>query len=389
MTSEQPSTPSAASFADDLDFLKRHGEVITLDTPSGGVVAVSPKYQGRVMTSAVNASGQSLGYINRDFIASGKTGTQFDNYGGEDRFWLGPEGGQFALYFPPGKPFEFEHWQTPAAFQEGQWEVSHQSADRVEFSRTMTVTNYSGTSYEMAVQRIVRPLDAAAVARLLGDSPPSLDGLSWVGFETANIVKNVGKVAWTQQTGAPSIWILAMYNPSPDTWVIIPYDSKGSGEIVNDRYFGKVPAERLITTDDTLLFKCDGNFRSKIGVGPSRAKPFAGSYSASSQLLTLVHYDRPVSDRYVNSMWEMQKQPFGGDVVNSYNDGPVEPGKPALGGFYELETSSPAALIKPGVSQVHVHRTLHLVGEQSQLDPIARRALGIGLEEVQQLTAGK
>ena len=229
------------------------------------------------MTSAVSRGGQSLGYINRDFIAAGKTGTQFDNYGGEDRFWLGPEGGQFALYFPPGKPFEFANWQTPAAFQQGQWEISSQSAERVEFSRSMKLENYAGTLFEIDVRRVIRPLDGAAVAKLLGDSAPSLDGISWVGFETTNIIENVGKVAWTEKTGAPSIWILAMYNPSPDTWVMVPYDPQGSGRVVNDSYFGKVPADRLLVTGDTLLFKCDGNFRSKIGVGPGRAKPFAGS----------------------------------------------------------------------------------------------------------------
>jgi hypothetical protein len=30
---------------------------------------------------------------------------------------------------------------------------------------------------------------------------------------------------------------------------------------------------------------------------------------------------------YVNSMWEDQKEPFSGDVVNSYNDGPTATGK--------------------------------------------------------------
>ena len=33
---------------------------------------------------------------------------------GEDRFWLGPEGGQFALFFKKGDPFDLDHWQTPA-----------------------------------------------------------------------------------------------------------------------------------------------------------------------------------------------------------------------------------------------------------------------------------
>lgn len=254
----------------------------------------------------------------------------------------------------------------------------------------MNLTNYAGTRFEMRVKRVVRALDGAAVAALLGDAARSLAGLQWVGFESVNIIENVGKTAWTEQGGAPSIWILAMYNPSPDTWVIVPYDPAGSGRIVNDSYFGKVPPDRLIVSESALLFKCDGDYRSKIGVGPSRAKPFAGSYSASSNLLTLVHYDRPQgAGRYVNSMWETQAEPFGGDVVNSYNDGPVEPGKPALGGFYEIETSSPAATLKPGVSLVHTHRTLHLVGEQSQLEPIAERALGVSLAEVVSVTAGQ
>src|SRR5512133_18809 len=86
----EPPKPRPGSFGDDVAFLQRHGGVITLTSPSGGVVAVSAQYQGRVMTSAVAADGQSLGYLNRDFLSAGKTGTQFDNYGGEDRFWLGP-----------------------------------------------------------------------------------------------------------------------------------------------------------------------------------------------------------------------------------------------------------------------------------------------------------
>ena len=95
-----PTSPAAVpTFADDLSFLQRHGEVIVLETTSGGRVALSAKYQGRIMTSAVEPTGLSLGWIHRRFIDEGKTGTQFDNYGGEDRFWLGPEGGQYALYF--------------------------------------------------------------------------------------------------------------------------------------------------------------------------------------------------------------------------------------------------------------------------------------------------
>jgi hypothetical protein len=374
--------PAVPTFADDLAFLRKHGDVITLEAPTGGVIAVSAQYQGRVMTSAVGPDRIGLGYLNRDFIAAGKTGTQFDNYGGEDRFWLGPEGGQFALYFAPGTPQEFANWQTPAGFQEGAWTVDSRQATAVTFTRSMQITNYAGTTFDLAVKRTARVLDAAAVAELFGETPPDLTDLDWVAYETINEITNTGKQAWTRQTGAPSIWILAMYNPSPDTWVIVPFDPSGKGEIVNDRYFGEVPKTRLKILDEgAVLFKCDGKHRSKIGIGPARVRRFAGSYSASSQLLTLVHIDRPEgATAYVNSMWEHQDEPFGGDVVNSYNDGPVEPGKPALGGFYELETSSPAAFLAPGKSITHSHRTLHFVGNLEKLDPLARKALGIDLE---------
>jgi hypothetical protein len=81
-------------------------------------------------------------------------------------------------------------------------------------------------------------------------------------------------------------------------------------------------------------------------------------------------------------MWELQKEPYAGDVVNSYNDGPPAPGKPPLGGFDEIETSSPAAELAPGRDMVHTHRTFHFVGEPDALDPIARKVLGVSLADV-------
>jgi hypothetical protein len=81
-------------------------------------------------------------------------------------------------------------------------------------------------------------------------------------------------------------------------------------------------------------------------------------------------------------MRELQKEPYAGDVVNSYNDGPPAPGKPPLGGFDEIETSSPAAELAPGRDMVHTHRTFHFVGEPDALDPIARKVLGVSLADV-------
>jgi hypothetical protein len=371
------------TFDDEVAFLAKRGAVVVLASPGGGRVAVSPMYQARVMTSAVAPNAASLGFVHHAFIEKGATGTPFDNYGGEDRFWLGPEGGQFALYFPKGASFAFDKWQTPAAFQLGEWPVKDKSATQVTFERDMTLTSYAGTVFTLKVTRTVRLLSADDVRARAGASLPA--GVGWVAFETENRITNTGKTAWKKDKGLLSVWILGMYNPSPDTRVVIPFERAGKGEIVNDRYFGKVPADRLAVrdADGVLVFSCDGTYRSKIGLGPSRAKPMLGSYSPSAHLLTLIHFDKPqAATDYVNSMWETQKEPFGGDVVNSYNDGPTEPGKPSLGGFYELETSSPAAALAPGASLVHTHRTMHLVGDETALDGLARSALGISLASV-------
>lgn len=377
-----PDKKTGPSFADDVAFLDAHAKPIILEDASGGRIAVSPQYQARVMTSAVAADGRSLGYINRPFIEAAKTGTPFDNFGGEDRFWLGPEGGQFGLYFPPKKPFEFDHWQTPHQMQEGAWQITDQAADHVTFTRTMTVTNWSNVDFTVAVERTIRLLTRAdAKSQLALSGAP--DG-GFVGYETKNRIINQGPNAWTRASGLPSIWILAQFAPAPDAKVVIPFQ-KGSGEIVNDRYFGKIAADRLAIHEDKgfLTLVCDGNKRGKIGLGPTRAKSVLGSYSASSSLLTVVSYDGPQkSAPYVNSMWEQQQDPYAGDVVNSYNDGPTAPGKPALGGFYEIETSSPGAELAPGKDQVHTHRTFHFVADRAKLGALAKEALGVSLDDL-------
>ena len=182
-----------------------------------------------------------------------------------------------------------------------------------------------------------------------------------------------------------------MFNPSDETIVVIPFEPGPDSELgpkVNDEYFGKVPADRLIVRDDVLFFNCDGQYRSKIGLSPKRAKPIMGSYDAAGGVLTIVQYNKPEgATDYVNSMWELQDKPFAGDVVNSYNDGPPKPGAKPLGPFYELETSSPAAELKPGETLSHMHRTFHLQGPEKDLDAIARATLGVSLDEIKSAMA--
>jgi hypothetical protein len=366
-------------------FLTRtNAATVVLVSDSGGRVVVSPALQGRVMTSAVAENGASLGWINHPFLESGKRGTQFDNYGGEDRFWLGPEGGQFGLYFAPDAPFAFAKWQTPPALNEGAWSAGATTSTSLVLTHSLHVTNHSGATFDVAVERTVTILSRDQLAAALGLAVPA--SVQAVAFETKNRITNAGRTPWTRDRGLLSVWILGMYAPSPDAHVVMPFDptDASAGDIVNDRYFGKVPKERLAVhpREGYLAFTCDGALRSKIGLKPGRARSPLASYSASARLLTFVQYDKPAgATDYVDSMWEQQTDPYAGDVVNSYNDGPTEPVKPSLGGFYEIESSSPAAALAPDASLVHTHRTFHLVGDRAELEAIARRVLGIGLDD--------
>ena len=375
-----PVAAQPGTFGDDMVFLKKHTQPIVLSDKSGAAkVVVVPAWQGRIMTSTARGDqGTSFGWVNRELIAAGKLQPHINVFGGEDRFWLGPEGGQFSIFFAPGAAFDLEHWFTPAAIDTEPFEVVRRSTDRVLCHRQIQLTNYSGTRFEVSVDREIRLVDPAAALAKLGAKLPA--DVKAVGVESVNTIKNTGPQPWQKDTGLLSIWILGMFNASPQSTVVIPFAS-GSvaerGQIVNDSYFGKVPADRLLVKDDVLFFRADANYRSKIGIPPRRAKSVLGSYDSASRTLTIVQFTLlPGVTDYVNSMWELQKEPFGGDAVNSYNDN----GK--LGRFYELESSSPALALKSGGSATHKHQTLHLQGDEKELDQIARAVLHVSLKEI-------
>ncbi|PHS03961.1 MAG: hypothetical protein COA78_17145 [Blastopirellula sp.] len=377
-------------FADDVAFMKEHTDIVLLQD-GDAAIALAPAYQGRVMTSTFNRkTGPSFGWINRPVIEKGflseeeKKGKLEEHiyiFGGEERFWLGPEGGQYALFFKPGSKFEFSDWATPPAIDTEPFELVEQTKTSAKFTHKAELVNFSGTKFKVGIERTVQLLGKQKAAKLLGVELS--EGLRMVGYETDNQITNIGPKAWKPETGLLSIWLLGMYNPSPRTTVVIPFkegEEKKLGPKVNDTYFGKVPPEYLKVEKQRLFFRGDGTRRGKIGITPKRSKGIAGSYDANGQVLNIVTNNvQDAPNGFVNSMWEMQEKPYAGDVINSYNDGSPEPGTPPLGPFYELETSSPAAALKPGETIQHVQRTFHIQGSEEELDVIAKRLLGVSL----------
>ena len=381
-----PDSAQAASFGDDVTFLKNHTGVIILSDKEGEAqVAVAPAWQGRVMTSTAGGdAGHSFGWINRELIASGKLLPHMNAFGGEDRFWMGPEGGQFSIFFAPGVKFEFANWFTPAVFDMLSFDVLKQGPASVVFGKEFGLTNYSGTRFEVGVRREVRLLDSKVAWKDLGLKADKT--VSLVAYASDNKITNRGQEAWKKETGLLSIWILGMYNPSPSTTIVVPIKSGPDSELgkkVTSDYFGEVPPDRLVVRDDVIFLSADGKYRSKIGVNPRRSKAVLGSYDADNKVLTIVQFNQPqaVTD-YVNSLWKLQDNPYGGDAENSYNDGPPAPGVKPMGPFYEIESSSPAAALAPGQSLTHIHRTFHLTGPEPALDQVAQTTLGVSLDQI-------
>lgn len=379
-------TMDHSSYSDDVSFMKDYIDIIELSDISGNAkIAVSAALQGRIMTSSsAGPKGRSYGWINRELFESGQVLDHMNPFGGEERFWIGPEGGQFSVFFKGGDAFTLDTWLTPALIDTEPFEVKSITPEKAVFTKKASLVNYSGFKFDLGIDREVSILSMEKAFNELGFDP--VEGVKLVAYRTSNTLTNLGNADWKRETGLLSIWLLGMFNPSPETTVVIPYiDGEGEwlGKRVNDDYFGKVPTERLIVNENVIYFKADGLHRSKIGLSPNRAKNILGSYDASNQILTLIRYNKPDNNTsYVNSLWEIQDDPFNGDAINSYNDGPPKPGIKPLGPFYELETSSPAFELTVGTGGTHDQITWHLEGDPDQLSKISKKILGVSIKEI-------
>ncbi len=373
------------TFGYDLQFLKQyHKDLILLGDGSdaGAQIIILPAYQGRVMTSTADGNGgMSFGWINYDLIDSNKEEEHFHAFGGEERFWLGPEGGQFSIFFKKGDPFDFDHWYVPKAIDTEPFILVSSSKTEANFQREMNLKNYSGFEFNLMVNRHIRLLSKTEIPLLLGFPLP--ENLQVVGFESNNSITNTGNTPWTKEKGLLSIWILSMFNAGNKTTIAVPYkqgNENDLGKLVTDDYFGKVPVDRLKIKNGIIFLNADANYRSKIGISPKRALPILASFDQVNEVLTIAQFSLPEFPAdYVNSLWEIQENPFDGDVVNAYNDGFID-GK-QMGKFYELESSSPAATLNVGESMHHVHRTIHLKGNSNELNEVTKTLLGIHLSE--------
>jgi hypothetical protein len=370
------------TFGYDLAFLKKFDDVIILKSGEGAQVVVSPKYQAKVITStATGNAGLSFGWVNyKAFNAAADP--HMNAYGGENRLWLGPEGGKFSLFFKQASGMVFENWKTPAPFDTESWTVKSTGSDVVTLQKDMLLRNYQGTELSLSVDRTIKVLNRDVINKIAGVAAG--EGVRSVAYETINVVTNKGSNEWTESSGMPCVWLLDMFKPSPQTVIVVPYKNEGGvplEQVATTNYFGEISPARLKHSNNILYFKADGKSRGKLGVLPGSAKPVAGSYDIQNKILTVIVFDVDPTAKYLNQEWNTTREAFSGDAINAYNDGPLEDGS-QMGPFYELESVSPAAFLRPGQSLIHKHAVYHFTGSESELDRIAGRMLGVKISDI-------
>ncbi len=385
------SSTNELSFGETVDIVSAASPLVLLSDGGNAQVAVSPTLQARILTSTASGpAGRGFGWVNFDLITSKKRLEHFNPYGGEDRIWLGPEGGQYSVFFAPGTPYELDHWYVPAPLDVEPFEVVEQTAASIRMRNNFRQQNHSGNYFDVDLDRTVRMVAPEKASPAV--TADMLNGLAAVAFESRNVLTNRGSLPWTREGGLLSIWNIGQFDASPKTTVVVPFHpgpESERGVPINTDYFAVIPPDRLRLFPSAGCFKGDSHYRSKIGVNPKRATGVLGSYDAQHQVLTIVQHSLgDPGAEYVNSEWKQQEHPYAGDVANAYNDGPAAPGSGQLGAFYELESSSPAAALKPGESISHTHRTFHLQGDKTRLDAAARAALGLSIAEIENALPG-
>lgn len=372
---------NTGTFGYDLEFLQQHDSVLILQDASGlGQILVSPKYQGKVFTStAEGMEGMSFGWVNYEAF-DGPLDPHMNAYGGEDRLWLGPEGGPYSLYFQGGQEMVYEHWKTPSAIDTESWTLISHTDQSVSLEKHTEMTNYAGTVLTMHLKRDIEMLDKAQMESDLGIVLN--EKIKPVGFATKNSITNVGENAWTRDSGAPCLWSLDMFQPTDSTVILVPYQEDAEGQVATTGYFGEIDADRIHHEGGMLYFKADGKSRGKLGLSPQRAKEIAGSYDLSTGVLTVTKFTLDPEETYLNQEWTTQKDPFKGDAVNAYNDGPLDDGG-QMGPFYEIESVSPAAFLAPQSRLEHQHNVYHFAGDREEVAELLKQVFNVEVQDIQ------
>ncbi len=384
----ETSSPDLLAFGQDLSFFSKNNAEVFLLGEGDSLIAVSPKYQGRVLTSTFGgAQGASLGWINHELIANNALGLQTMQIGGEDRFWLGPQGGDFSIFFPADSVYSDDNWRAPTALSSEPWDLVAKSKTQARFEKSADFENAKGKRFKVKAERELTVLDKKQVSEILGIEIP--ESVKVVAFQSFNKLTNVGDSAWDEKSGMLNISVQSCFNANKKTRVFVPYKAGAPeklGDIVRDNYFEAATSGNgsLLVDPSYVMFKTDGRTMSGIGISGRRSEGIAVSFDASNGVLTVILYIKPSGTRgYLQNSWRRSGAArFDGDAISVYNNGPLARTSATADRFYEISTHSPALELGVGKSQFHLQRTFHFGGSEYDLGLISYKLTGIAIGQL-------
>lgn len=355
------------NFAADVDFLRAFASPAVLkDSTSKSAIAIVAGWQGRVMSSTVAGDGRSFGFLNYGTIENGKQ-FHFSTFGGEDRLLFGPLPDSTALAPIDSLPAT----PLPDPLRDSALLRQVSSAKGIiSLEGEAQLPNTKNNILSAHITRTITLLSRRDLHNYLGaDIHRSVHA---VGFHSDNILLNAGTQRWDTTHGTTAIRIRGMFTAGPQSIGIIPL--RKGGKV---RTGTPIPKERLLVNNDVAYFRADGNFDMELGVQQASALNFMGIYDPERKLLTVIQFTLPRNPALYLGETATDAR---AEVLTIRNNGPEN--AVARGRFVEVQSTSPAALLKPKGRMQHFHRTIHLEGSEKHLGEITKKIFGVNLKEI-------
>ena len=365
-------------------------------------VVVTPKLVGRVMCMSFDSEdGQATGFVNEKQLRKGCSTSGFaarsgpedgwNDFGGAERIWFAPEGGEYGFFFDPGVEHNMYNYRMSYPLHAVPYKVVDQPSDEksVTFSALIQLVNYRGSKISLEVTRKITVLESCPFAVGLGGS------LDVVGFRSQTWAKNVGLTALNKHTTPLSLWTAGIFNSGKQVIVLLPC-RKGPvselGEPVIKEYFRYVSnlpmddrtlASHWWVSDGCVLIKANGKVQLKLEMQKRRSLGRLASIDLEDYTMTIVDFKLYPELDYAASYF----LPYDGDLLDGgamssfMNVGDRKSRETAI---YELEFCSPILELQRNETFCHVSDTYQLRGDKASMASICDRFFNVDLKTLEQ-----
>ena len=335
-------------------------------------ILISPNFGARILTSTANK--KSYAWLNEIALKENIQSKNKKSYGAEDRLWFNPLGSKFTLYYNQ-KEIIGSNWNVPKLFDTATFKLVDRTLTVATFQKKALITNNIGTKFTVHIDRHLQLFSKITIENQLQITIPK--NVFSVGFSSNNSVTNTGK-DWQQENGLIAPWILGMFRGSKRSTAIFPFNASTEKPLQLKKYLGEFGTERVSVRDSVIYFKTDGDKRSKIGLMAKNSTAVIGNYDATNKILTIITFTFHPNGKYLSSTETNSEKLFKGDVVNCYNNNPINNSS----SFFELETTAPAKELKTRECINHIHNTYHFEGSPEDLNRISKKVLGVDLSQL-------